>query len=207
MKCPSFERLIDYLDNQLDRGEADRLAAHLSAGCPQCAQTRDWYGRVRVIAAGDESTEPPQWVFKRAVRIFEGQQNRPRLVERIGQAVASLIFDSLARPAIADVRSTETTNRQLLYRAGDYSIDLQVAPAEHLRSDLVGQILKEGEAAFESVSGLRLEITRKGEPIFSTVTGDLGEFKISGVDYGVYDLRIDLGNRSITVPGLPLVQS
>ena len=207
MKCPSFERLIDYLDKKLDRGEADRLTAHLSAGCPHCAETRDWYERLLAIAASDESTAPPPWVIKRAVRIFESQPSRPRLVERIGQAVASLIFDSLARPAIAGVRSTETTNRQLLYRAGDYSIDLQVAPAEHLRADLVGQILKEGEAAFESVSGLRLEITRKGEPIFSTVTGDLGEFKISGVDYGVYDLRIDLGNGSITVPGLPLVQS
>src|SRR5215210_6181044 len=101
MKCPSFERLIDYLDNRLDRAEADRFTGHLSAGCPNCAETRDWYERVRVLAAGDESTEPPPWVLKRAVRIFEGQPGRPRLAERIGQAVASLVFDSLARPAMA----------------------------------------------------------------------------------------------------------
>ncbi|HVG18467.1 MAG TPA: zf-HC2 domain-containing protein [Blastocatellia bacterium] len=207
MKCPSFERLIDYLDDRLDRAEADRFATHLSAGCPQCAETRDWYERVRVIAASDESIEPPSWVFKRAVRIFENKPSRPRLVERMGQVFATLIFDSLAQPAVAGVRSTETTNRQLLYRAGDYSIDLQVAPAEHLRTDLTGQILKEGELAFDSVSGLRLEISRGGAPVFSTVTGDLGEFKISGVDYGVYDLRVDVGNGSITVEGLPLAQS
>jgi hypothetical protein len=207
MKCPSFERLIDYLDNKLDQAEAARLTAHLSADCAQCAETRDWYERVRTVAATDESTEPPSWVFKRAVRLFEGKPARPRLAERIGQAVASLIFDSLAQPVIAGVRSTETTNRQLLYRAGNYSIDLQIAPAEHLRADLIGQILKEGEAAFESVSGLRLEISRQGDPIFATVTDDMGEFKISGVDYGVYDLRIDVGNESITIPGLPLVQS
>jgi hypothetical protein len=207
MKCPSFERLIDYLDNQLGAGEAARLAAHLSAGCRQCAETRDWYERVRVIASSDESIEPPSWVFKRAVKIFETKKSRPSLIERIGERVASLVFDSLAQPAIAGVRSTETTNRQLLYHAGDYSIDLQIAPAEDLRADLIGQVLKEGEAAFESVSGLRLEIARRGEPIFSTVTDDLGEFKISGIDYGVYDLRIELENGSITVPGLPVAQS
>ena len=207
MKCPSFDRLIDYLNDQLNAGEASGLAAHLSAGCRQCAETRDWYERVRAIAASDESVEPPSWVFKRAVKIFETQKTRPNLIERIGQRVASLVFDSLAKPAIAGVRSTETTNRQFLYRADDYSIDLQVAPAEGLRADLTGQVLKEGEVAFESVSGLRLEIARRGEPVFSAVTDDMGEFKISGIDYGVYDLRIELGNGSITVPGLPLAQS
>ena len=207
MKCPSFEHLMNYLDDQLNAGEAARLTAHLSAGCRPCAETRDWYERVRMIAASDESIEPPSWVFKRAVKIFETQKTRPGLIERVGQRVASLVFDSLAQPAIAGVRSTETTNRQLLYRADDYSIDLQVAPADHLRADLVGQVLKEGEVAFESVSGLRLEIARRGEPVFSTVTDDMGEFKVSGIDYGVYDLRIELGNGSITIPGLPLAQS
>ena len=207
MKCPNFERLIDYFDNQLDQGQAARVSTHLAAGCKPCAETRDWYERVRQVAASDESIEPPSWVFKRAVRIFENQPSRPRLVERIGQAIASLVFDSLARPAVAGVRSTETTNRQLLYRAGDYSIDLQVAPAERQRADLIGQILKEGEVAFESVAGLRLEITRAGESVFSTVSDEMGEFKVSGVDYGVYDLRIEVDDGSITVPGLLIAQS
>ncbi|HEX8090869.1 MAG TPA: zf-HC2 domain-containing protein [Blastocatellia bacterium] len=207
MKCPSFERLIDYLDDRLDRAEADRFATHLSAGCLQCAETRDWYERVCVIAADDESIEPPSWVFKRAVRVFENRPSHPRIAERIGQIAASLIFDSLAQHAVAGVRSTETINRQLLYRAGNYSIDLQVAPGEHMRADLTGQVLKEGEAAFESVTGLSLEIFREGGPVLSAQTGDMGEFKISGVECGVYDLRIDVGNGSITVAGLPLAQS
>jgi hypothetical protein len=204
MKCPSFERLMDYLDKRLDRGEAARVSTHLATGCEPCREIRDWYERVRQISAGDESIAPPSWVFKRAVKIFDNQPSRPRLVERIGEAIASLVFDSLARPAIAGVRSTETTNRQLLYRAGDYSIDLQVAPAEHQRADLIGQILKEGEAAFESVAGLRLEITRSSEPIFSTVSDEMGEFKISGLDHGLYDLRIEVDDGSITVPGLQI---
>src|SRR6185295_4634470 len=112
----------------------------------------------------------------RAVRIFQTQRDRPKLAarpklaQRIGQAVASLVFDSFARPALAGVRSTETTNRQLLYRAGDYSIDLQIAPAERAKAELIGQALKEGETSFESVAGLKLEITSGDKLVCSTVT-------------------------------------
>ncbi|HKP85126.1 MAG TPA: hypothetical protein VJZ26_03455 [Blastocatellia bacterium] len=207
MKCPNFEQLIDYLDNRLPEKESARVAAHLSKNCQSCAETRAWYEQVRVLAASDESIEPPSWVFKRAVRIFQTQRNRPSLVERIGQTVASLVFDSFARPALVGVRSTETTNRQLLYRAGSYSIDLQVAPTEQARADLIGQVLKEGETTFESVAGLNLKITAGGEPVRSTVTDEMGEFKISGVDYGTYDLLIELPEGSITVQQMPVTQA
>ncbi len=207
MKCPKFEQLVDYLDNRLTEAESAPVAAHLATDCQTCSETRDWYERMRAITASDESIEPPTWVLKRAVRIFETQHNRPRLVERIGQAVASLVFDSLARPAVAGVRSTETTNRQLLYRAGDYSIDLQVAPSDQSRADLIGQVLREDETTFESVSGLRLEIARGGQKIYSTVTDAMGEFKVSGMDCDTYDLRVELPEGSITVPQLPVTQS
>jgi hypothetical protein len=207
MKCPKFEQLVDYLDNRLTKSESATVSAHLATRCQSCAETRTWYERVRAVTASDESTEPPTWVLKRAIRIFGTQRDRPRLVERIGQAVASLVFDSLARPALAGVRSTETTNRQLLYRAGDYSIDLQVAPSDQSRADLIGQVLREGETTFESVSGLRLEIARGGENRYSAVTDAMGEFKIGGMDCGTYDLRVELPEGSITVPQLPVTQA
>jgi hypothetical protein len=207
MKCPNFEQLIDYLDHRLTEAESEPIAAHLATSCQPCAESCAWYEQVRVIAASDESIEPPAWVSKRAVRIFQTQRSRPRLVERIGQAVASLVFDSFARPSLVGVRSTETTNRQLLYRAGDYSIDLQVAPSEQSRAELLGQVLRESEATFESVAGVRLEITRGGEWVCSTVTDEMGEFKISNIDYGTYDLRVELLEGSITVPQLPITQS
>ena len=204
MKCPSFERLIDYLDNRLPETEAARVAAHLATACAACGQTRNWYEQVRGLAAADDSVAPPPWAFKRAVRIFETERQRPRAAHRIGKAIAALVFDSFARPQLAGVRSTETTNRQLLYRAGDYQIDLQIAPSEHAHADLIGQVLKEGEATFESVAGLRLDIARGGETVFSATTDAMGEFKVNGLEHGLYDLRIDLSEGSITVPELPV---
>jgi len=207
MNCPSFERLVDFLDERLEEAEAAAVATHLATSCSVCAETTGWYERVRVVAASDDSVAPPSWVFKRALRILDTQRHRPRLTERIGQAIASLVFDSFARPALAGVRSTETANRQLLYRAGDYSVDLQIAPSEHSRADLIGQVLKEGEPSFESVSGLKLDIARSGRIVSSAVTDEMGEFKISSIEQGVYDLRVQLPEGSITVPEMPISES
>lgn len=202
MKCPGFERIIDYLDGSLTTRDVERVETHLSAGCGSCLETRDWYRNVRQVAASDDTTEPPAWVLKRAVRIFDAKR-RPSLSERVGQAVASLVFDSLARPALSGVRSTETTNRQLLYRANDYSIDLQIAPSG-ARADLIGQVLREGETAFESVANLSLRLT--GEHTYSATTDAMGEFVIRGIEQGIYDLRVELGRGSVMIPGLQLSQ-
>lgn len=208
MNCPSFEQLVDFLDRRLDGAEAAAVAAHTTI-CPACAEVTGWYERVRVVTASDDSIAPPSWVLKRAVRIFDTKRLRPnpRLTERIGQAIASLVFDSFARPALAGVRSTETANRQLLYRAGDYSVDLQIAPSEHSKLDLIGQVLKEGEPSFESVSGLKLDIARSGGVVFSAVTDEMGEFKVSGIEPGVYDLRVQLPEGSIALPDIPMSES
>jgi hypothetical protein len=205
MRCPSFERLLDYLDGSLAESEAERIVSHLSTGCKECAASQNWYLQTRSIAATDELVEPPAWVTKRAFRIFATQ--RPRLVERLGQAIASLVFDSLARPAVAGVRSTETTNRQLLYNAGDYSIDLQVAPSNQVRAELVGQILREGETSFESVANLKLELSREGKKLFDAFTNEMGEFTISGIEQGLYDLQIEIPEGRVIAPGIPIIQA
>lgn len=207
MKCPGFERLIDYLDGHLTQAEASRVSAHIESGCRRCAANREWYEKVRLVAGSDDMSEPPPWVLKRALRIFENRQTRSHLIERLGRAVASLVFDSFAKPAIAGVRSTATNDRQLLYRAGDYSIDLQITPASQSRADLIGQVLREGEASFSSVAAIRLELSRGGEVLISTATNDMGEFAFNNLGQGEYDLLVETTEGSITVPGLPITES
>ncbi len=205
MRCPSFEKLLDYLDGKLAATETERVATHLSSGCAQCSANRDWYNQVTMIAVSDDSVEPPAWVTKRALRIFETK--KPGLVERLAQAIASLTFDSFARPAAVGVRSTETTNRQLLYSAGAYSIDLQVAPLSGSRADLVGQILCEAETSFDSVAGLRLELTGEDQKTHNASTNAMGEFTISGLKQGVYNLNIKTSAGNITAYDVPVIEA
>src|SRR5262245_44653107 len=141
MDCPGFEQLIDYCDGLLSDHEAQLVAAHLASGCQSCAADCQWYERVRTIAAGDVSLEPPPWVLKRALKLLDRKAARLDRVDRLVRRVASPLFDSLSQSTLPGVRFAETTNRLLLYRAGPYNIDLQIAVSEQSNVDLAGQVL------------------------------------------------------------------
>ena|ERR1051325_3949176 len=203
MNCPSFENLIAFMDDAaLDGKEA--IAAHLASGCATCEADRAWYAGVKAIAAGDDTREAPPWVLKRALKLFATGAARPTIAERLGRVVAALVFDSLSRPAPSGARAVEAADRQLLYRADEYSIDLQLVADDECRAELTGQILREGEFRFESVSGLELSLLCGGRKILSTNTNPFGEFSISALERGEYDLQFETDEISITVVGVPV---
>lgn len=204
MKCPGFEQLIAYCDGLLAESEARQVAAHLASGCRGCAADRLWYERVRALAATDDSLEPPPWVLTRALRLFEREPARPHAVDKLGRLVATLIFDSLSQPALAGVRLAETSNRQLLYSAGQYSIDLRMALTPRSAVELTGQILRVDESRFESVARLALDLKREGETVCSTRTNDAGEFRMDRVARGEYELLIETREGIIIVQRLAM---
>jgi hypothetical protein len=207
MKCPEFEQLLDYLDGRLGGEDAQVVAAHLDSGCKPCAANRQWFERVRAIAASDDSLEPPLWVLKRALRLFDNQMARPRTLDRLGRLVAALIFDSLTLSTVAGVRLAQSGNRQLVYRADDYSIDLQIAVANPAVADLMGQVLRQGEAGFQSVARLSLELIRENQIVGATSTNAVGEFTFNGIECGNYDLQVKAHAASIVIPQLPIAPS
>jgi hypothetical protein len=204
MKCPSFENLIAFAQRRATDELTESIAAHLATGCAKCCADRAWYESVKSITASDTSQDAPQWVLKRALKVFEARAARNTLVERLGRAVASLVFDSLSRPSLAGARAFEAADRQLLYRANDYNIDLQLAAANDCRAELTGQILRDGEFKFESVIGVECNLLCEGRKILSTNTNRFGEFSISGLERGRYDLQIETDELSITIIGLPV---
>jgi hypothetical protein len=204
MNCPAFEQLIDYLDGRLVAATAETVAAHLAGGCSDCAAARAWYESVATTARADESVEPPQWLVKRAIKIFDGTRSRGALSKRLGNILATLAYDSFARPALAGARAAETADHQLLYTAADYKIDLLLASSDH-GTNMTGQILRESEYLFESTAGIPLALVVGGKLVHETNTNDVGEFTIPAIDGGRYDLRIETGEVSITVVGLTIV--
>ena len=204
MNCTGFEQLVDYLDGRLAPDAAQSVAVHLGGSCAKCTADSAWYQQVKLVAASDDSVEPPAWILKRAIRIFDSQAARTSLPRRATRLIASLLFDSLERPVLAGARSSRLEGRQLLYQAEYYSIDLQVALLDQTRAELTGQILREGELMFQSVAGLQLDLMRDGDSILSTVTNERGEFRVETIELGSYDLRVDAQEASITIVGLPI---
>ena len=206
MSCPGFELLMDYCQGLLNDEDSRVIAAHLDSGCTECLDTSRWYERVRHIAERDNTMSPPPWVLKRAVSLFHSTRPRLAALEKIDGLIASLIFDSRSRPALDGVRMAEVSDRQLLYRAGDYSIDLQISLPEQSSADLTGQVLRGGEFRFESVGDLALKLTRDGEKISSAVTDNVGKFTINRIPCGVYELLIETREGIIWVPQLSVTQ-
>ena len=204
MSCPGFARLIDYLDGQLTSELAVEVAAHIATGCSRCAEDSVWYERIKRVSASDDTAEPPPWVLKRAVRVFETARSRAGVKAALGRLAAVLIFDSRNRPMPAGVRLTEASDRQLLYRAGAYTVDLQIASIAEKRLRLSRQALKEGEFKFESVAGVKVFLVREEETIESVVANNFGEFTFADVAGGQYDLRIETGDVNITIAGLTI---
>ncbi|MEN3335421.1 MAG: hypothetical protein V7641_4786 [Blastocatellia bacterium] len=207
MKCPGFERLLDYLDGRLAGEDAQVVAAHLEGGCKRCAENREWLERVRAIAASDDRSAPPLWVLQRARHLFDSQTVRAGALDRLGRLVAALIFDSLTPAAVYGVRLAQSGNRQLVYRADLYSVDLQIASAHPAAANLIGQVLRQGEAGFQSVARLSLELIRENQIVGSTYTNAVGQFAFNGIECGEYDLQVKAHGATIIIAPLPIVPS
>ena len=207
MACPDFERLLDYCEDRVSGLTARLVATHLASGCRSCADAVVWYRRLRALAAGDDGLEPPAWVLKRAVHLFEEwakpREDDFREDDTGDRLIAALVFDSLARPALAGMRLAETGDQQLLYRAGAYSIDAQISFSGRPEAHLIGQVLREGEYGFESVAGLSVTLTGR-QVVCATVTNPVGEFTLPGIVPGEYELAVATSEGVILIPRLPV---
>ena len=206
MKCVGFERLIDYVDGRLSEEDQRLVSDHLEQGCKRCDADRRWYGLVASLKGVPEPVEPPAWVFRRAVRLFENKPQTESVGKRAARAIARLMFDSLSQPALAGARSGGTSSRHLLYAVDDYSIDLRIDGTAETGLDLIGQVLSTSESGFEGVAGIAIDLARQGETVSSTVTDEIGTFKMNRIDLGEYDLQIKARDMIIKVSDLPISQ-
>jgi hypothetical protein len=204
MKCVGFERLMNFLDGRLSDEDGRLVAEHLEQGCGRCEADRRWYGLLTSMKRGPAQIEPPEWVFKRAVRLFEKKPQTESAGKRSVRAAARLIFDSLSQPALAGARSGLAPSRHLLYAVEDYSIDLRIAATDAADIDLIGQVLSTSESGFDMVAGIAIELAREGETVSSVVTDEVGVFIIRRLGSGEYNLHIDARGMIIEVVGLPI---
>jgi hypothetical protein len=121
---------------------------------------------------------------------------------------AILLFDSfggtiaLGGPLLSGVRGAGPMYRKLLYRAGDYYIDLSLDYVEQERViDIMGQAVPSRKDA-PSTADAHITLRQGSTILFHTQTNEFGEFIIDGVPRGAYDLSITLMTEEIDISGL-----
>jgi hypothetical protein len=158
------------------RGHGDparraRVAQHLEARCAQCEHTLRLWSILLSVADQEAAEAVP--VARRAARV----EPRESLGRRFASGVA-LVFDSFRQPELAAVRATSTSTRQLLYKAGRYTIKLQVEPgAAADRVCIVGQILDEQDPA-AVLRDIAVRALKGSRTLGRTHTNRMGEFHL-----------------------------
>lgn len=195
MKHFSLAEWTDFARGVADDNGKEAMQAHLNSGCKTCnAALRTWE-RVQQMTRKEHSYEPPDGATRMAKGLL------PIHGRSAKKSVVRLLFDSFQSPAIAGIRATTTSARQMLYGVGTYRIDLRMEP--QMDSDkvaLVGQILN---AADPVKAGAQVVVTlMRGKKVLAeSQTNALGEFQLECSLEGQLQLRLTLPRaRDVQIP-------
>ena len=146
---------------------------------------------VRLIQA-DKSIDAPANAIQWSKNIFRARAAEPKksVLEKV---LAVLQMDlSPNRAAFGERSASASQARQLLFQAGENALDIRIAKTER-GFNLHGQILGEGFAA---------GTVKLGE--IEAPINELGEFKLTEIPGGKYDLSVRKGEKEIAVENLEL---
>jgi hypothetical protein len=190
----SFARLVDLVEGRLAPEAEAQLRAQIVDD--ERAKT-DVRWLMRVVAAMRQSAaweeEPSEEVLARAVSLFRPQSSSGAL-NPLQRLQALLSFDSLLMPQPVGLRSGQSPERQLLFTAGQLSIDLRIISSGTLWS-LAGQVLGPSTG-----SG---QVALAGSAASAKAAlNELSEFTLPPVPAGDYTLTLRLDDIEIEVERL-----
>ena len=180
---------------------ADEKAAdneHLEAGCQACATALELWKTLAWRAQREAAFDPPDGAVRNVEAFFAS--HRPRYTPSNVETAAQVIYDSLAAPLPAGIRSTPGSPRQLLYQVGDFVVDLRLDadPDTHLVF-LVGQVLHQAEA-LECVRDIPVKLVKNRNTVTETRTNSFGEFHLEYVFDAGHRLCVELnGDQVVTI--------
>jgi hypothetical protein len=172
-----------------------------------------WIGGVREALLDGDLVEPPDWVRQQARQLFHTR--RPVTARSVIERVrASLVFDSRrSNPALAGVRAAAVLEGpwQLLYRGGDVDIDLLVRPNQDGHTSSVrGQALPLTGASIDA-GVVEAMLSDGPRPLHGSAAPSArselepgGEFALSNLERGRYDVLLRFGAREIELSGVEL---
>lgn len=178
--CPSTLHLGELSLGLLDPDDALGVRAHLAL-CPHCRDE---------LAALDAALRDDPLA---ALAPAPG---------RLARIVARLLPAPAPGVAYAGVRGAAESSART-YEADGVTISLSVDPegaGREQRMTLLGLVLDETGA--ELPVGDPVRLLRGDQPVTETTLDEMGNFALSNLDAGVYDLEVTLGDRAIAIEGI-----
>jgi len=182
----------DYVRNVAPAEQHEQMMAHL-LGCSKCEKVQSLLSRFAGICLREAKVEIPR-LAEQQVKALVGLARAPRR-STLARLLGSLVYDSLNDPQPVGVRGTHQINRQVMFNAGDYSVDLRF---EHEKGSasvvLVGQIANQ-KAPEENLANLPVILVAGNRELTRSISNTFGEFQLEYVPESDLRLLVPLETR------------
>ncbi len=183
----------DYVRNVVPAEQREQMLAHLQSGCSRCEKVQAMFSRFAGICMREAAYEVPRFA-EQQVKALIGLVRGPRRTA-LAKLLGSMVYDSLNDPQPVGVRGTHQINRQVLFHAGDYSVDLRF---EHEKGSasmvLVGQIANQ-KAPEESLANVPVILVAGNRELTRSISNTFGEFQLEYVPESDLRLVVPLESR------------
>ena len=184
-----FDKLADMAEGRL----ADsKTLAHL-AECRECSKKLSHLERTIEMMRTDRMEDAPAYAFERAKNMLRARIKPADSF--LKQVFATLKFDSLLEAPAFAIRSAATSERQLLFSAGENDLQLQIIQTGG-RYVVSGQVLGPCAGGQVELQGMRVTV--------NATLSDLCEFTLASVPEGTYLLTLRLPDAELKIPDLNL---
>jgi hypothetical protein len=183
----------DYVRNTDSRDQHKLMQVHLQGGCSRCERIKGLLSKFAAVCLREVSYQIPR-AAEQQVKAMIGLARAPRR-STLQRLWSTLVYDSVNDPQPVGVRGTHQINRQVLFHAGDYSVDLRF---EHEKGSasmvLVGQIANQ-KTPDELLANLPVILVAGNREVTRSISNTFGEFQLEYVPESDLRLLVPLESR------------
>lgn len=171
---------------------------HLRTGCRDCHAALRKIEEHPAVRDRQDVRRPPQSLDPSDRRETAASLHQPKRIPAV------LVVDSGAEGRLLGFRGAGPASRHLLYRAGNYDIDLSIDYVDEMQSaSIIGQSMPQG-ADLDTVVDGEVQLLKDSQVSSVTRMNEFGEFILDGVKPDVYDLRLKLKDEEVEIIGLTI---
>lgn len=183
----------DYVRSTVSSDQQKLMQAHLQSGCSKCERIKTLLSKFAAVCSREAAYQIPR-AAEQQVKAMIGLAKAPRR-SALQRLWATLVYDSVNDPQPVGVRGTHQINRQVLFHAGDYSVDLRF---EHEKGSasmvLVGQIANQ-KTPDEMLANLPVILVAGNREVTRSISNTFGEFQLEYVPESDLRLLVPLESR------------
>lgn len=183
---PRFDIIhyCDFVRGVADSGTEQEIRDHLDSGALHAWRQIELLGLVASVGRNDLAMAIPGYAVRgaKAIGSLRRQHQVPTLMDTILRYLPfSITFDSQHQPAPVGTRDIQSANRQLIFKAEDFTVDVQIEhEADPPSTVVVGQLLC-CRGATQPVPEVPVFVVSGDRIVGQSLTGRFGEFQAEGL--------------------------